>query len=141
MIRSTAPRRLSPEQAAIVGQILRFGVVGTFGFLVDTAVVYATRVWLGLYGAGVLAFVVACSANWALNRSWTFRGRGGGPARRQFARYVGVNLIGFALNRGAYAIVVTLSATAASQPVLGTAAGAVAGMGVNFILSRRLVFR
>lgn len=129
------------DPTAVVGQILRFAVVGTFGFLVDTAVVYASRAALGLYGAGLLAFAVAATVNWALNRSWTFRGQGGGPAGLQFVRYVTVNLIGFALNRGTYAVVVTFSALAANQPVLATAAGALAGMGVNFSLSRRLVFR
>lgn len=130
------------EHSAISKQILRFGVVGTIGFLIDTAVVYASRGSLGLYGAGLLAFAVAATCNWALNRTWTFRGRGGrSNPRAQLLRYLAVNLIGFTLNRGAYAAVVTFSALAASQPVLGTAAGALAGMSVNFILARQLVFR
>jgi putative flippase GtrA len=141
MIAYPRARLASLRQSAILGEVLRFGVVGVFGFLVDTATVYATRDALGLYGAGALAFLVAGSANWLLNRTWTFRGRGGGPARAQLLRYLAVNLIGFTVNRGAYAVVVTYSALAAAQPVLGTAAGAVAGMGLNFTLSRRLVFR
>jgi putative flippase GtrA len=51
------------------------------------------------------------------------------------------NMAGFVLNRGTYAILVTVWPLAARQPVLATAAGAVAGMFVNFSLSRRLVFR
>jgi putative flippase GtrA len=38
-------------------------------------------------------------------------------------------------------LLVTFLAAAASQPVIATAAGAIAGMFVNFGLSRRLVFR
>jgi putative flippase GtrA len=45
------------------------------------------------------------------------------------------------LNRGTYALLVTFSTAAADQPVIATAAGAVAGLLVNFSLSRRLVFR
>ena len=45
------------------------------------------------------------------------------------------------LNRGTYAILVTYLPLAADQPVFAVAAGAVAGMFVNFGLSRRLVFR
>jgi putative flippase GtrA len=135
-------RTVLRQHSVIFGQILRFGVVGTFGFLVDTAVVYATRATLGLYGAGLASFLVAASANWALNRTWTFRGRGvGAPARAQLLRYLAVNLIGFLINRGTYAAAVTFSPMAASQPVLATAAGAIAGMGFNFVLSRQLVFR
>jgi putative flippase GtrA len=135
-------RSVLRQHSAIVGEILRFGVVGTFGFVVDTATVYATRGALGLYGAGLAAFFVAGSANWALNRWWTFRGRAAGaPVRAQLLRYLGANLIGFTINRGVYAAAVTFSAAAASQPVLATAAGAIAGMGFNFVLSRQLVFR
>ena len=128
-------------RSEVAAQFLRFGVVGVIGFLLDTATVYALRGALGLYGAGVAAYLVAASANWAMNRSWTFRGRGGGPAHHQWARYMLTNVAGFVLNRGTYAALVTVSALCAAQPVLAVAAGAVAGMGVNFALSRRVVFR
>ncbi len=124
----------------IIGQFLRFGTVGAFGFLIDTATVYGLRGVLGLYGAGLAAYVVAASANWALNRSWTFRGRGTGPAHRQWAGFLLANLAGFVLNRGAYAALVTVVPLCAAQPVLAVAAGALAGMGVNFSLSRCVVF-
>ncbi len=125
----------------LLAQILKFGTVGTVGFMVDTAVVYSLRHQLGLYGAGVVAFVVAVSANWVMNRLWTFRGRGSLPAHREWARYVATNAVGFVLNRGTYALMVTFVAAAAEQPVLAVAAGSIAAMGVNFVLSRQVVFR
>ena len=125
---------------ATVAQFLRFGTVGLGGFVIDTAIVYALRGTLGLYGAGLMSYVVAASANWALNRAWTFRGRGEGPAHRQWARFLGVCLVGFVLNRGTYAALVTWVPLCASQPVFAVAAGSVAGMFVNFALSRRVVF-
>ena len=76
-----------------------------------------------------------------LNRIWTFRGQGTGPAHRQWAQFMVANLAGFVLNRGTYALLVTFVAPPPRQPVIAIAAGAVAGMFVNFILSRRLVFR
>ncbi len=125
---------------ALVAQFLRFGTVGAIGFVIDTGTVYALRRSLGLYGAGMVSYLVAASANWALNRAWTFRGQGSGPAHRQWARFLAANLVGFVLNRGAYAAMIAFVPLAASQPVFATAAGAVAGMFVNFALSRRLVF-
>ncbi len=129
------------DRFAVLTQFLRFGVVGTLGFLVDTAVVYSLRYRLGLLGAGLVAFVVAATANWVMNRLWTFRGQGSLPAHREWARYMATNAVGFVLNRGTYALLVTFVAIAAEQPVLAVAAGSIAGMGVNFVLSRRLVFR
>ena len=123
------------------GQFLRFGTVGAFGFLVDTATVYATRGTLGLYGAGVLAFLVAATANWGLNRIWTFRGLGSGALHRQWAMFLAANSVGFVLNRGAYFILVTFSVLCAANPVIAVGAGSITGMFANFTLSRRLVFR
>lgn len=122
-------------------QFFRFGTVGAFGFLVDTATVYATRGVLGLYGAGVVAFLVAASMNWALNRVWTFRGLGHGAAHRQWAMFLAANSVGFVLNRGAYFILITISALCAANPVIAVGAGSITGMFANFTLSRRIVFR
>jgi putative flippase GtrA len=125
---------------ALVAQFLRFGTVGAIGFLIDTATVYTLRGSLGLYGAGMVSYLLAATSNWALNRAWTFRGQGGGPAHRQWARFLGVCLVGFVLNRGTYAALVTWVPLCAAQPVFAVAAGSVAGMFVNFALSRRVVF-
>jgi putative flippase GtrA len=138
---SLLSRAITPERMLLARQFLRFGVVGLIGLVVDTALVYGLRGTFGLYGAGVLAYLVVSTLNWGLNRVWTFRGQGGGPAHRQWAMFLAANLVGFVLNRGTYALLVTFVAAAAAQPVIATSAGAVAGMFLNFSLSRKMVFR
>jgi putative flippase GtrA len=101
-----------------------FGTVGVAGFLADTATVYALRHSIGLYGAGTVAYWVAATVTWILNRLWTFRGKGRGPAHRQWARFLLVNLAGFMLNRGTYAVLVTFVPACAAEPVWAVAAGA-----------------
>jgi putative flippase GtrA len=141
----TAFARLSaaigPEWLRTALQFLRFGVVGTVGFVVDTAVLYA-GLWLGLglYSGRAVSYLAAATTTWALNRAWTFRGQGGGAAVRQWALFVLVNLIGFAFNYGTYAVLVGNVAQVAAHPVIGVAAGSLAGMVGNFVLSRRFVF-
>lgn len=141
--RAPAPlRRLAtPARLAVLRQFLAFGVVGTVGFVVDTAVVYAVRGLVGLYAAGLVSYVVAATATWQMNRVWTFRGQGGPSLLRQWSLFLLANLGGFVLNRGTYALLITFSATCAEHPVLAVAAGSIAGMFVNFALSRRVVFR
>jgi putative flippase GtrA len=141
MLTDFLTRILGPVRAVLLMEFLKFGVVGTVGFIVDVSTVYATRSFLGLYGAGVAAYLVAATGNWVLNRLWTFRGRGGQPAYRQWAMFLVANLAGFVLNRGTYALLVTFVALCAAQPVWAVAAGSIAGLGANFFLSRRLVFR
>jgi putative flippase GtrA len=136
-------RMLGPARARLAQEFLRFGVVGTVGFVVDTAVLYgALALGAGLYGGRALSYLTAATATWLLNRAWTFRGRGAGQkAHRQWALFVVVNLGGFVLNYGTYALLVAFVPVVAAHPVLGVAAGSLAGMFSNFVLSRQLVFR
>lgn len=134
-------RLLGPKHAALAAEFLRFGIVGTIGFVVDTSVLYgAIALGSGLYLGRAISYVTAATTTWALNRAWTFRGRGSLPFHRQWALFVLVNLGGFALNYGTYAALVSLVPVVARHPVLGVAAGSIAGMFANFVLSRRLVF-
>jgi putative flippase GtrA len=133
---------IGPERSRTLLQFLRFGVVGTVGFVVDTAVLYAgLALGLGLYGGRAVSYLAAATTTWALNRVWTFRGRGNGRVHQQWALFLVVNLIGFAMNYGTYAALIAYVPMVAAHPVLGVAAGAIAGMFGNFVLSRQLVFR
>jgi putative flippase GtrA len=135
-------RRIATEaRLRLLAQLVTFACVGLVGLGIDTAIVYGLRAKVGLYAAGLISYVVAASTTWMLNRNITFRGLGSGPAHRQWGMFLVANLAGFVLNRGTYAALVTWSAVAATNPVIATASGAVAGMSVNFTLSRMLVFR
>jgi len=134
-------RYATPARMAWLAQFMAFGCVGVVGFVVDTAVVYATRAQLGLYGAGLVAYLAAATGNWMLNRIWTFRGPHAGPAHRQWGLFIATNAVGFVLNRGTYALLVTFVPLCADEPVLAILAGTVAGVFVNFHFSRTVVFR
>ena len=140
-LRRLATRLLPPARLALLAEFLRFGTVGAIGFVFDTATVYGSRPWLGLYAGGVLAYLVAASVTWLLNRLWTFRHVAHAAMHRQWAAFLAAQSVGFVLNRGTYAILVTVSPLCAAQPVLAVAAGVAAGMFVNFTLARKLVFR
>ena len=135
-------RRVAPAHLALLAQFIRFGCVGVAGFAVDTAAVYVMRGVAGLYVAGAVAYGLAVTATWWLNRVWTFRGVGAaGPPGHQWASFVLANLPGLCLNLGTYFVLVSVSAVCAGHPVIAIAAGAVAGMFANFALSRAVVFR
>jgi putative flippase GtrA len=134
-------RTLPARHHQLAADFLRFGMVGAIGFCFDTGTVYALSPWIGLYLAGFASYFVAATVNWVLNRIWTFRHRVHAAAHLQWARFLAVNLIGFVLNRGAYAILIATTLTAREYPVLAVAAGAFSGLALNFFLSRRIVFR
>jgi putative flippase GtrA len=122
---------------------MQFGAVGAAGFVVDNAFVYTAHFvfGVGLILAGVLSFFVAGSSNWLLNRLWTFRGASRGRLHYEWLKYLATNVAGFVLNRGIYIALITTSASCRLHPVLALAAGAIGGLGVNFVMSRRIVFR
>ena len=124
-----------------VNRFIRFGAVGTLGFLVDAATVTATAPLLGLYVAGLAAYLVAATANWFVNRIWTFRGPHRLSMVRQWAMFLAANSLGFVLNRGTYVVLIATVALCHAHPVVAIMAGSVAGLFANFFLSQRVVFR
>ena len=125
----------------IITQFLRFGVVGIAGFLMDSAVLMGMlALGAGPYAGRVASYLAAASLTFALNRAWTFRSAARAPVARQWGRFVTLNLLGFVANYGTYAAALAASPLVAAHPVLGVAAGSIAGMFINFIVSRRFVF-
>jgi putative flippase GtrA len=139
-----SPLRAHASEARIrlLVQFGMFGMVGLAGFVVDTGTVYALRRSVGLYVAGLAAYFTAATFTWFCNRLWTFRHTSrSDPWHVQWRRFLAANLGGFVINRGVYAILVTFVDVAAREPVIAVFAGAVAGMTLNFNLSRKMVFR
>jgi dolichol-phosphate mannosyltransferase len=90
-------------------QLLRFGLVGASGYVVNLAVFT-----LAVHGADMryqvaatLAFLVAVSNNFLWNRQWTFKARDG-VAHHQAARFLLVSVAAFAAGLGLLTILVEL---------------------------------
>ena len=120
-------------------QFLSFAVVGAIGFVVDVAVLYLVAPLLGWYGARVVSFLAAATATWALNRRYTFR-RSEASVLREYLGYLVTMLGGAVVNYGAYVLVLHW-ATGPWAPAAGVALGSCAGLVVNFLSARYLVFR
>ncbi|WP_235907758.1 GtrA family protein [Siccirubricoccus phaeus] len=123
------------------GEFFRFGVVGVAGFLVDSGVLTAAiALGLGPWFGRALSYLFGATTTFLLNRAWTWRHAPRDAMGRRWALFLLVNLVGFACNYGTYALMITNLPVAAAHPVLGVAAGSLAGMVGNFLLSRRFVF-
>lgn len=126
----------------ILREIVLFGVSGAFGFLVDTAVLYTLKGPIGPFYGRIFSFLAAVLTTWLLNRYFTFRERKSGlSTRREFVAYLLLMLIGGGVNYGVYAWLIVSSPFASQYPVVGVAAGSLAGMFVNLVNSRYLLYR
>ncbi len=125
------------------GEFLRFGAVGTIGFLIDAGVLQALlSLGAGYYGGRAVSFIVAATGTWALNRRYTFRGQASGRSRlAEWLHWMTLMLAGGAVNYAVYAALVATSGTVRAYPTLGVAAGSLAGMLVNYASAKWLVFR
>jgi putative flippase GtrA len=123
-------------------QLALFAVVGGIGFAVDTSILYAVRDDLGLYAGRLVSFMCSVLVTWLLNRTFTFADRVSERSRwGEFGIYLLLMLAGGAVNYGTYAVMVTVFAWASEQPVWGVMAGSLAGLMLNFMSARTLLFR
>jgi putative flippase GtrA len=130
---------------------LRFGVVGSVGFLVDASVLQMLVAWFdgGLLISRVFSYLAAATATWFLHRNYTFRDQLASsnassttaPALlSQWSRFVVTNGVGAALNYGIYAACILSWSLCREYPVIGIAIGSLVAMFFNFIISKRFVF-
>lgn len=126
----------------MIRQFLRFGMVGVGGLFVDTAILYAALACgSGFYLGRLISYLGAATFTWVMNRRFTFREHADPNRLREWARFLAANAVGGVLNYCTYALLIGASGTVRALPVLGVAAGSIAGLAVNFILSRQMVFK
>ena len=126
----------------VVGQFLRFGVVGVIGFVVDATVLHLALqlMQLDLYSGRLLSYLAAATTTWLLNRRFTFGDASSCPGR-QWLRFLMVNGLGGGVNYVVYALLVSFSPLFRNAPVLAVALGSLSGLLLNFGGSKWLVFQ
>ncbi|HLP70656.1 MAG TPA: GtrA family protein [Rhizobium sp.] len=121
-------------------KLLRFGIVGTTGFVIDAAglMLLLNTTPLGPFAARAFAIVIALAATWLLNRSFTF-----GASRHSLAvegfRYGSVGITTAVLNYVLYSAL--LIASPLLKPVVALVLASLAAMAFSFFGYSRFVFR
>ena len=123
-------------------ELVLFSLAGVAGFLVDAGVVWVlTRAGVGPIMAQAVAFTMAVTVTWLLNRRFTFAHHASPNWLREWLHYVAANSVGALVNNGVYALLVLTMAMFSKEPVLAVVSGSLAGLVFNFTASRTLVFR
>ena len=121
-------------------QIGRFALVGVVGYVVNAGIVEALVFGMGPIQAQALAFPIAVTVTWGLNRRYTF-GASQYTVHYEWLRYVLANTLGWMANNGLYVWMVFHISLAYKHPSLAVAAGSLAGMCFNFIMTRQIIFK
>jgi putative flippase GtrA len=120
-------------------QLVRFGLVGGIGFIVNVAVytLFVHSVGVDYRLANIAAWLIAVINNFVLNRHWTFDARDGHP-RSQAIRFLLVSLAAEAFSLA----LLTLFVEVAGVAKVPAQALAVAGsMPLNFLGNKLWSFR
>ena len=84
----------------LVGQFMKFGVVGALAFLIDYGILMLLSQVLGWdpVPSSVISFVVSLVFNYLASMRYVFRRREGMSRRREFAVFVVLSVIGLGIN-------------------------------------------
>lgn len=119
-----------------------FGLSGIVGFVIDSFVLYLLKDSLGLYVGRLVSFMTAVFSTWLFNRTITFSEQDSGYSKaKEFGLYLALMAIGGGINIGVYSFLIASCSIVAYYPVSGVAAGSLAGMFINLLTSRFLLFR
>jgi len=150
MTQTSAETRPVGRLRSLLVQLVRFGVVGAAGFVVDIAVFNALRLTLlapevihtGPLVAKVISTALAILTNWLGNRHWTFAGSRQRNTVREGIEFFAVSLVGMGIGLlclyvSHYLLGLTsVVADNISSNVIGLALGAV----FRFVLYRYWVY-
>lgn len=125
------------------GQFIKFGVTGALGAITNLALffVLADKAALPEIPVSIACFILAGTQNYIINHTWSFANNTEKSASsvKQWLLFLGASLAGLILN----IMVMKLIIMNCNLPYkfIAQAAGIAAGMAVNFIFSKSIVFR
>ncbi|MCB1679069.1 MAG: GtrA family protein [Halioglobus sp.] len=126
-------------------KLLLFCVAGSVGFVVDVLVLLGLHeLGVSLYIGRLVSFVCAATTTWLVNRRFTFHravALNDLSVRREYAYYMTAMSMGGLVNYAVFALLVSAVALVRDHPSLGVVAGTSAGLGFNFFVSHRLIYR
>lgn len=124
----------------IVKKIVKFSSVGALGSVTNITIFSALTFMNVNYNiSAVIAFLVAVTQNYQLNKKWTFRDHKT-KTRKKFPKYLALNFTSFLVNLAVLNLVVLNFGDEKLIQIMGQIAGIAAAMGFNFLGSYLIIF-
>jgi len=120
-------------------QFIKFSLVGVLNTAIHYGIFYVTYTYMGLYHllASTLGFGFAVTNSYIVNKYWTFKTRGS-KKRREFAKFIIVNLVTLSINLGSMALLVE---QCGMDPRIAQLASIGLTLSINFLGNKFWTFR
>lgn len=125
-----------------IREIISFAGVGTVGFALDAAIVWALINYAAVspIPAKLMAFPCAVTVTWLLNRNSTFKANQQTNYLKEWFLYIQINSIGALANNLSFIVLVSINNFLYETPLITVAIGSIFGMLFNYFGSKYLVF-
>jgi putative flippase GtrA len=123
-------------------EFLRFVMVGGLGFCIDSGLLtFLMSYGWDVFASRLCSFSVAVSATWLLNRLWTFNSGKLISLRREYAYYLGVQVLGAGINLSIFFILIWAYPVLRNTPLIPLAFGAIVSLASNYLVSKLWIFK
>ena len=123
-------------------EIIHFGLAGVAGFISDYLTTLIFSLFVSPYIARLPAFISATITTWLLNRTYTFKDKSHyASALKEYVHYTSLMLVGLLVNYSVYAVVYAFLSSSNGRLILSVAAGSLSGMAINYLLSKKYIYR
>jgi len=120
--------------------IVRFGMVGAFAYVVDAGSLLVLNEFLHVVPARLIAFAVAVTTTFFLNKGLTFDGLIDQYLIRSYVKYVSANSVGGVINLIVSTTLLLQDIPYLSHSLVAVAMGSLSGLVANYTLSKRFIF-
>lgn len=123
-----------------MNKFLKFCIVGGAGFVVDTGVYYLANIIMPVLISRLISFTAAVLFTYYFNRRFTFK-KQTSMNLSEFLKYYSAMVLGGSVNVGSFWILMYFNSMVSNYPIFGIAFGSIAGLFVNYITSRIIIFK
>lgn len=127
----------------IIKELFFFGISGVVGYFVDVFFTSLFSKTLGVYFGRIPGFIMATIATWLINRQLTFKNYSSSHDKiwQEYLHYLSLMIAGAVVNYTFYSISITYLKNISHRFYICIAIGSIAGMGVNYISSKKFLFK
>jgi putative flippase GtrA len=124
-------------------RVLRFGLVGVAGAAVHLGAFWLLQRLTGMGNspAWIMAFVLAATSTWFMNRHFTFQDQASTAQTNEWLRYLGIAGLGAVAHFATFETAIRFFAFFENHPALAIVPGSLASFAVTYAGSALFVFR